>query len=100
MSLSFNYPNEKNRSCSDPEIPGYDIFIHGRNTSIGCSAVGDVRIEELVLAAWDSSERPVRVHIFPARMDAPDWEVWRDVQIVERPELAEWWEELQIGWEM
>jgi hypothetical protein len=100
LSMGLNYPNEADRILGDPEKPGYDIFLHGRDSSIGCMAMGDDRIEEIYLAAADSAERPIRVHIFPARMDSPDWEKWRDEQVTARPDVAALWHDLHSGWQI
>lgn len=50
LSMKLNYPNEFDLQKAREEgrkNPGSDIFIHGRNVSIGCVAVGDPGIEEL-----------------------------------------------------
>ena len=99
LSLGLNYPNASDRILSDRERPGGDIFIHGKCVSIGCLPLGDEAIEEAYLAALDSRTRPVRVHIFPARMDAPDWPAWRDEQAKEKPKLKIFWAQLARGWE-
>jgi len=100
LSLGLNYPNASDRILSDRERPGGDIFIHGSCVSIGCLPLGDAAIEEAYLAALDSRTRPVRVHIFPARMDAADWPAWRDEQTKRKPALAPFWEQLARGWEL
>ena len=100
LSMGLNYPNGSDRILSDPVKPGYDIFIHGRASSIGCMAVGDDRVEELFIAAVDALERPVPVHVFPARMNSEDWESWRDEHAAGRPELLAFWENLAEGFEI
>ncbi len=100
LSLGLNYPNTSDRILSNHERPGGDIFIHGKCVSIGCLPLGDTAIEEAYLAALDSRTRPVRVHIFPARMDAPDWPAWRDEQTKQKPALAAFWAQLARGWEL
>lgn len=99
LSLGLNYPNASDRILSDPVAPGFDIFIHGGDASVGCLAMGDPAIEEIFLAANDSIARPIRVHLFPARMDAPDWPVWRDARLASQPELRMLWEQLAVGWD-
>ena len=99
LSLGVNYPNASDRMLADPAAPGFDIFIHGGKVSIGCLALGDPGIEELYLAAADSRARPIHVHFFPARMNAPDWPAWRDAQLQKRPELRAFWEQLAVGWD-
>ena len=98
LSLGINYPNASDRILSDHARPGGDIFIHGKRVSIGCLPLGDAAIEEAYLAALDSRVRPVRVHIFPARMDAPDWPAWRDEQTKRKPALAPFWAQLESSW--
>ncbi len=98
LSLGLNYPNAYDRAHADPVAPGSDIFIHGGAASIGCVALGDDGIEEIYLAALDSRVRPVRVHLFPAKVDAPDWPAWRDAQLAEHPEFRELWDGLAAAW--
>lgn len=98
LSLGINYPNESDRLHADPAAPGSNIFIHGNRVSIGCLALGDEAIEEVYLAALDSKVRPVRVHIFPAKMDSDDWPAWRDAQLAAHPEFGPLWEELASAW--
>ncbi len=98
LSLGLNYPNASDRIRGDPIAPGFDIFIHGGNASIGCVALGDPGIEEIYLAAIDSRARPVRVQLFPARMDSADWPAWRDAQLAAHPEFRALWDELATAW--
>ncbi len=98
LSLGLNYPNASDRVHADPVSPGSDIFIHGGSASIGCLAMGDDGIEEIYLAANDSRVRPVRVHLFPARMDTPDWPTWRDSQLTAHPDFRSLWCELETTW--
>jgi hypothetical protein len=99
LSLGLNYPNAYDRIHADPVAPGFDIFLHGGAASIGCVALGDEAIEEIYLAALDSRTRPVRVHLFPGKMDAPDWPAWRDAQLARHPEFRGLWDELAVAWE-
>ena len=99
LSMGLNYPNESDRILSDREKPGHDIFLHGRASSIGCMALGDDRIEEVYVAATDCP-RPVEVHVFPGRMDAPDWQAWREEVVAQRPELGRFWDDLHVGWQI
>jgi murein L,D-transpeptidase YafK len=100
LSLGLNYPNASDRVLSDKQRPGGDIFIHGSNVSIGCVPLGDAMIEEVYLAALDTRVKPIRVHLFPARMNAADWPAWRDEQVKAKPELAAFWEQLRKGFEL
>lgn len=98
LSLGLNYPNAYDLIHADPVAPGFDIFLHGGDASVGCVALGDDGIEDIYLAALDSRARPVRVHLFPARMDAADWLAWRDEQLAEHPEFRGLWDELAAAW--
>jgi murein L,D-transpeptidase YafK len=100
LSLGLNYPNASDEILSDAEKPGHDIFIHGRNSSIGCLAMGDDRIEEIFIAAADTSDRPIQVHVFPARMNSEDWPAWRDEQSADRPDLLAFWDNLAEGFDI
>jgi murein L,D-transpeptidase YafK len=99
VSMGLNYPNASDQVLSDSQKPGHDIFIHGRASSIGCLAMGDDRIEELFIAAADTIHRPIQVHIFPMRMNSPDWPAWRDEQAAGKPELLAFWDNLVDGFE-
>ena len=100
LSLGINYPNASDKILSNPDKPGYDIFIHGRDLSAGCLAMGDDMIEEIYIAALDTKQKPIRVHIFPARMNAPDWESWKQEQLLERPDVEPFWANLAEGWRL
>jgi murein L,D-transpeptidase YafK len=97
LSLGINYPNASDRLRSDPTRPGGDIFIHGRDRTIGCIPLGDPAIEELFLAALDTHRRgqsEISVHIFPGRMKSPEWEA----VAANSPALATFWDELRAGY--
>lgn len=100
LSLGINYPNAADKILSDRQRPGGNIFIHGSNVSIGCLAMTDELIEEIYIATLDSRARPVRVHIFPGRMNAEDWPGWRDEQAKEKPAVAALWAQLQQGFDL
>ncbi len=102
LSLGLNYPNASDRVLSDPKQPGSDIFIHGKDGSVGCAPIGDDGIEELYLAAVDArtaGQARIQVHIFPARMDGPQWEAFVAPYRSDRPELVRFWESLRPGYE-
>jgi hypothetical protein len=68
LSVLLNYPNtwDHEQALADGRSqPGGDIFIHGRDVSIGCIAVGDEAIEELFLLAAELGVRNVTVLIAP-----------------------------------
>jgi murein L,D-transpeptidase YafK len=98
LSLGLNYPNASDRVLSDPEQPGCDIFIHGKDVSIGCAPIGDAAIDEVYLAALDAhaqGQARIAVYVFPARMSGPEWEQFAASEISRRPELESFWAQLQ-----
>ena len=98
LSLGLNYPNASDIILGDPVSPGFDIFIHGGEPSIGCLALGDPAMGEIYLAALDSRARPIRVHIFPGRIDAPDWPAWRDSHLADQPGWEPLWAQCAEAW--
>jgi murein L,D-transpeptidase YafK len=102
LSLGLNYPNASDRLRSDPERPGYDIFLHGGAGSIGCVPLGDAPIEEVFLALWEAREHGLRsfpVHVFPGVMRGPDWDAFAGEQTQRDPALRTFWDELQPGYD-
>ncbi len=99
LSLGLNYPNAADRILSDPKQPGSDIFIHGKDVTIGCLPMGDQAIEQIYIAALDTKTKPVSVHIFPARMSGDSWLPWRDAEVAKHPALAGFWAQLQAGYD-
>jgi murein L,D-transpeptidase YafK len=98
MSIGLNNPNSAERRFADHKKPGGDIFIHGRAASVGCLAIGDEAIEELYVLATDVSEiaqHPIPVHIFPARMNEPEWKPSETTEAEENPALTAFWENLR-----
>jgi len=85
LSMKVSYPNAFDRKQAAAEHRanlGGDIFIHGKNVSIGCMAMGDTAIEELFTLAADSGPDRIKVVIAPADLrvagapmaeDAPRW---------------------------
>lgn len=68
LSMQVSYPNEWDRAHARLEHRtslGGDIFIHGKNVSIGCVAIGDPAIEELFTLVADTGFSSVRVIIAP-----------------------------------
>lgn len=97
LSLGLDYPNASDRILSDPNRPGGDIYIHGKDVTIGCAPLGDTAIEELFLAAMDArdgGQARIDVHIFPGRMSGPGWEKYAAEETAKRPELAKFWAQL------
>jgi murein L,D-transpeptidase YafK len=63
LSLKLDYPNAADRqqaALEGRDQLGGDIFLHGKDVSVGCLAMGDVAIEELfVLVARTGLERVI-----------------------------------------
>ncbi len=95
LSLGLNYPNAADRILGDRERPGGDIFIHGRDVTIGCLPMGDEGIEQIYIAANATKLKPVKVHIFPARMAGDAWNEWSATQ----PAQAAFWAQLLSAFE-
>ena len=68
LSMKVNYPNAFDRRMAKSEGRtrlGGDIFIHGKNVSIGCVALGDPAIEELFTLVALTGHQRVKVIIAP-----------------------------------
>ncbi len=68
LSLKINYPNRFDLQYARQEgrrFPGTNIFLHGRDRSVGCVALGDRAIEELFVLAAGVGNDSVRVIIAP-----------------------------------
>ena len=68
LSMKVSYPNSFDRRMAAHEGRtrlGGDIFIHGKNVSIGCVAVGDRAIEELFTLVAETGHPRVKVVIAP-----------------------------------
>ncbi len=68
LSMKLDYPNEFDRAKAAQESRvslGGDIFVHGRNESIGCLAMGDAAIEDLFVLTAQVGPENVRVVIAP-----------------------------------
>ncbi len=71
LSLKINYPNEfdlEKAKQDNRNDPGDNIFIHGKDRSIGCIAIGDAAIEELFVLAAKTPRNKIDVIIFPYDM--------------------------------
>jgi murein L,D-transpeptidase YafK len=71
LSLRVNYPNQADLKFTAPD-PGGDIYIHGNRVSIGCMAMTDDKIKEIYLLALAAKGNSIPVHIFPAKLTAPN----------------------------
>lgn len=69
LSMKLNYPNEFDWLHAKEEgraEPGSNIFIHGKEVSIGCLAMGDTVIEELFVLAAKVGIENINVLIAPS----------------------------------
>ncbi|MCC5916938.1 MAG: L,D-transpeptidase family protein [Cryomorphaceae bacterium] len=68
LSFKINYPNEFDRAkarLDNRTNLGGDIFIHGKDKTIGCIPIGDEGIEELFLMVSHALNRGITVIISP-----------------------------------
>lgn len=68
LSMRINYPNEfdKEHAVEDGRTDlGGDIYIHGRELSVGCLAIGDQAIDELFVLAARVGPQHIKVIIAP-----------------------------------
>jgi len=68
LSLKVSYPNEfdKAKAAEDGRTNlGGDIFIHGRDKTVGCIPIGDDAIEEVFLLASKKIQNKIKVVISP-----------------------------------
>lgn len=69
LSMKVDYPNEFDLAHADDDGRtnlGGDIFIHGKNVSAGCLAMGDAAIEELFVLAAHVGPGNIKVIIAPS----------------------------------
>ncbi len=101
LSLHVDYPNASDRILGNRRHPGNNIFIHGNEVSSGCIAVGDRAIEQLYLAALDSTAagHAVPVQILPCRFSSPGCARRLAALARYKPRLAAFWDNLREGFE-
>ena len=71
LSMRLNYPNQFDRQKGRTDHRrklGNNIFIHGKNVSAGCLAIGDKAIEELFVIMRRFGKQRTRVIIAPYDM--------------------------------
>ncbi len=76
LSLKINYPNSFDRLQAQQEGRtdlGSNIFIHGKDRSIGCLAIGDQAIEELFVLAALIGKEQMQIAIAPSDPRKVDW---------------------------
>jgi len=85
LSMRLNYPNTFDSLHAKLEKrlkPGKNIFIHGKDASVGCIAIGDKAIEELFILVAATGKHNVtvivapydfRVHVRKTKNLGPKW---------------------------
>src|SRR5205814_9302535 len=74
LSMLVDYPNgvDRAQAARDQRTNlGGDIFIHGKNLSIGCVAIGDPGIEQLFTLAADTRLPRINVLLAPTDLRIP-----------------------------
>lgn len=100
LSLGLNYPNASDKVRSDLEKPGFDIFIHGSNVSIGCLAMGDPAIEEIwtfATSAREGGQGRISVHVFPCEMTERNLAELKSEH--RDPEWHKLWDEIRVAYD-
>lgn len=93
-SLYLNYPNLYDQSQSRS---GGLILIHGGCTSVGCFAMTNPVMDEihrLSMAAIESGQDNIPVHVFPFRMTKDNWEMQ------ERSPWQAFWINIKEGYDL
>ena len=67
LSIRINYPNDNDtkRAKKKGIHPGGDIYIHGKNKTIGCVPIGDKAIEELFYIVHQVGLGKIKVILSP-----------------------------------
>ena len=86
LSIKIDYPNSFDRAKARLEgrdFPGTDIFIHGRDATIGCVPIGDQGIEDLFMIVAQMGIKNVNAIFAPhdfrtdpayPEIDSVEWE--------------------------
>ncbi len=93
-SLYLNYPNIYDQSLART---GNLILVHGGCTSVGCFAMTNPVMDEihrLSLAATESGQEHIPIHVFPFRMTKDNWETH------ERSPWQAFWINLKEGYDL
>jgi murein L,D-transpeptidase YafK len=101
LSIKVDYPNRSDRILGDQEQPGGDIFIHGKDVTIGCVPITDDGIRELYVLVEQvrkTSKSSIPVHFFPARFTTKGW---TDLQraYAGNAKLLRFWQDLKAGYD-
>lgn len=74
LSIRLNYPNtldQKRAKAFGIKDPGSDIYIHGKNKTVGCIPIGNSNIEELFYLIHLVGLKNTQVIISPSRLPFP-----------------------------
>ncbi len=74
LSIGINYPNTNDKKRGERnqiKDLGGDIYIHGRNVTIGCVPIGDHFIEEVFYIVGTVGLMNTRIVIAPTRLPLP-----------------------------
>lgn len=89
LSMKIDYPNafDQAKGMADGRSKmGYDIFIHGSSSTIGCIPIGDEAIEELFFLVSEVGQENVTVILSPYDMRTKEQRIEIDA-ITWEPEL-------------
>ncbi len=76
LSIGINYPNDNDKKRGKKNKIrdlGGDIFIHGKNVTIGCVPIGDQWIEELFYIVGKVGLKNTEVFIAPSHLPFPSF---------------------------
>jgi hypothetical protein len=86
LSIQIDYPNRWDRAWAKEEERtdlGGEIFIHGKDVSIGCIAIGDRNIEELFYLVHRAGLRRTKVIVSPFDFRISDFRIESDAKVIE-----------------
>ena len=106
LSLRLDYPNAADMARAaamgdNAGDLGGDIYLHGGCKSAGCLPLTDAGIEQiywLSVQARAAGEREIPIDIFPARLDAADWDQLSNA-FAARKNLLAFWSQLKQGYD-
>ncbi len=98
LSLGLDYPNAADLSRSGSNKPGGDIYIHGKEVTIGCIPLTDDKIKEVYVLATEArnnGQQQIPVYIFPFKMTVEN----RKAKQATFPQYTAFWTSLQPGYD-
>jgi murein L,D-transpeptidase YafK len=102
LSLGINYPNASDKILGSKVNTGGDIFIHGDCVSIGCISMTDEVIKEIyvfAVEARNAGQQQISVHIFPARMNEPNFKI-TEQHYSQDTSLISFWKNIKAGYDI